>query len=88
VVRRSPSPASPQELADAEKAVSKHINNMFTKLDLYPAGDDNRPALFHGRNDRYEQDRYGEYQEDEMRAIKIVSYGLSSALPAGMPLMP
>ena len=45
-------------------------------------------ALFHGRNDRYDQDRYREYEEDEMRAIKIVSYRLDRALPAGMPLMP
>ena len=45
-------------------------------------------ALFDGRNDQDDQDRYGEYEEDEMRAIKIVSYGLSSALPARMPLMP
>jgi hypothetical protein len=82
VVRRGPSPASPQELADAEKAVSKHINNIFTKLDLYPAGDDNRLALFHGRDERYDQDRYGEYEQDEMRAIKIVSYSLGRALPA------
>ena len=28
-----------------EKAVSKHINNIFTKLDLYPGGDDNRRVL-------------------------------------------
>jgi DNA-binding NarL/FixJ family response regulator len=28
-----------------EKAVSKHINNIFTKLGLYPAGDDNRRVL-------------------------------------------
>ena len=81
-MRRGPSPASPQELADAEKAVSKHINNIFTKLDPYPAEDDNGLALFHGRNDRYDQDCYGEHEQDEMRAIKIVSYSLGSALPA------
>jgi DNA-binding NarL/FixJ family response regulator len=28
-----------------EKAVSKHINNIFTKLALYPAEDDNRRVL-------------------------------------------
>ena len=28
-----------------EKAVSKHINNVFSKLDLYPAGDANRRVL-------------------------------------------
>jgi DNA-binding NarL/FixJ family response regulator len=28
-----------------EKAVSKHINNVFIKLDLYPAGDANRRVL-------------------------------------------
>jgi DNA-binding NarL/FixJ family response regulator len=28
-----------------EKAVSKHINNVFTKLDLYPADDGNRRVL-------------------------------------------
>ena len=28
-----------------EKAVSKHINNIFTKLDLFPAEDDNRRVL-------------------------------------------
>ena len=28
-----------------EKAVSKHINNVFTKLDLYPAEDGNRRVL-------------------------------------------
>jgi DNA-binding NarL/FixJ family response regulator len=28
-----------------EKAVSKHINNIFTKLDLYRGGDDNRRVL-------------------------------------------
>jgi DNA-binding NarL/FixJ family response regulator len=32
-------------LVVTEKAVSKHINNIFTKLDLYPAGDDNRRVL-------------------------------------------
>ena len=28
-----------------EKAVSKHINNIFMKLDLHPAEDDNRRVL-------------------------------------------
>ena len=28
-----------------EKAVDKHINNIFTKLDLPPAPDDNRRVL-------------------------------------------
>ena len=32
-------------LVVTEKAVSKHINNIFTKLNLYPAGDDNRRVL-------------------------------------------
>jgi DNA-binding NarL/FixJ family response regulator len=32
-------------LVVTEKAVSKHINNIFTKLDLYPAQDDNRRVL-------------------------------------------
>jgi DNA-binding NarL/FixJ family response regulator len=32
-------------LVVTEKAVSKHINNIFTKLDLYPAEDDNRRVL-------------------------------------------
>jgi DNA-binding NarL/FixJ family response regulator len=32
-------------LVVTEKAVSKHINNIFTKLDLYPGGDDNRRVL-------------------------------------------
>jgi DNA-binding NarL/FixJ family response regulator len=32
-------------LAVTEKAVSKHINNIFTKLGLYPGGDDNRRVL-------------------------------------------
>ena len=32
-------------LVVTEKAVSKHINNVFTKLDLYPAEDDNRRVL-------------------------------------------
>jgi DNA-binding NarL/FixJ family response regulator len=32
-------------LVVTEKAVSKHINNIFLKLGLYPAGDDNRRVL-------------------------------------------
>jgi DNA-binding NarL/FixJ family response regulator len=32
-------------LVVTEKAVSKHIGNIFTKLDLYPGGDDNRRVL-------------------------------------------
>jgi DNA-binding NarL/FixJ family response regulator len=32
-------------LVVTEKAVSKHINNIFTKLDLYPDEDDNRRVL-------------------------------------------
>ncbi len=32
-------------LVVTEKAVSKHINNIFIKLDLYPAEDDNRHVL-------------------------------------------
>jgi len=32
-------------LVVTEKAVSKHINNIFTKLGLYPAEDDNRRVL-------------------------------------------
>ena len=32
-------------LVVTEKAVSKHINNIFIKLDLYPAEDDNRRVL-------------------------------------------
>jgi DNA-binding NarL/FixJ family response regulator len=32
-------------LVVTEKAVSKHINNIFTKLNLYPGGDDNRRVL-------------------------------------------
>jgi DNA-binding NarL/FixJ family response regulator len=32
-------------LVVSEKAVSKHINNLFTKLDLYPAEDGNRRVL-------------------------------------------
>ena len=32
-------------LVVTEKAVSKHINNIFTKLDLYPGGGDNRRVL-------------------------------------------
>jgi DNA-binding NarL/FixJ family response regulator len=32
-------------LVVSEKAVSKHINNIFTKLDLYRGGDDNRRVL-------------------------------------------
>ena len=32
-------------LVVTEKAVSKHINNIFTKLDLYRGGDDNRRVL-------------------------------------------
>ena len=32
-------------LVVTEKAVSKHISNIFTKLDLYPGGDDNRRVL-------------------------------------------
>jgi DNA-binding NarL/FixJ family response regulator len=32
-------------LVVTEKAVSKHINSIFTKLDLYPAEDDNRRVL-------------------------------------------
>jgi DNA-binding NarL/FixJ family response regulator len=32
-------------LVVTEKAVSKHITNIFTKLDLYPGGDDNRRVL-------------------------------------------
>jgi DNA-binding NarL/FixJ family response regulator len=32
-------------LVVTEKAVSKHINNVFTKLGLYPAEDDNRRVL-------------------------------------------
>lgn len=34
-----------QRMVVTEKAVSKHINSIFTKLDLYPAGDDNRRVL-------------------------------------------
>jgi DNA-binding NarL/FixJ family response regulator len=33
------------QLGITEKAVSKHINNMFTKLDLPPSEDDNRRVL-------------------------------------------
>jgi DNA-binding NarL/FixJ family response regulator len=33
------------ELFVTEKAVSKHINNIFSKLDLPPSGDDNRRVL-------------------------------------------
>ena len=29
----------------SERAVEKHISNIFTKLDLYPGGDDNRRVL-------------------------------------------
>jgi DNA-binding NarL/FixJ family response regulator len=32
-------------LVVTEKAISKHISNIFTKLDLYPGGDDNRRVL-------------------------------------------
>jgi DNA-binding NarL/FixJ family response regulator len=32
-------------LVVTEKAVSKHINSIFTKLSLYPGGDDNRRVL-------------------------------------------
>jgi DNA-binding NarL/FixJ family response regulator len=32
-------------LVVTEKAVSKHINNVFAKLSLYPAEDDNRRVL-------------------------------------------
>lgn len=32
-------------LVITEKAVSKHINNVFTKLGLYPAEDSNRRVL-------------------------------------------
>jgi DNA-binding NarL/FixJ family response regulator len=32
-------------LVVTDKAVSKHINNIFTKLDLHPAEDDNRRVL-------------------------------------------
>ena len=32
-------------LVISEKAVSKHTNNIFTKLDLWPDGDDNRRVL-------------------------------------------
>jgi DNA-binding NarL/FixJ family response regulator len=32
-------------LVVTEKAVSKHINNIFTKLDLHPGQDDNRRVL-------------------------------------------
>jgi DNA-binding NarL/FixJ family response regulator len=32
-------------LVITEKAVSKHINNIFTKLGLYPADDGNRRVL-------------------------------------------
>jgi DNA-binding NarL/FixJ family response regulator len=32
-------------LVVTEKAVSKHIGNIFTKLDLYPAEDGNRRVL-------------------------------------------
>ena len=32
-------------LVVTEKAVSKHINSIFTKLDLFPAGDNNRRVL-------------------------------------------
>ena len=34
-----------QRMVVTEKAVSKHINSIFTKLDLHPAGDDNRRVL-------------------------------------------
>jgi DNA-binding NarL/FixJ family response regulator len=33
------------ELGITEKAVSKHINNVFTKLDMPPSDDDNRRVL-------------------------------------------
>ena len=33
------------QLFVTEKAVSKHINNIFTKLDLPPSDDDNRRVL-------------------------------------------
>ena len=72
----------PPDLGEIEQVHAAHINNIFTKLDPYPAEDDNGLALFHGRNDRYDQDCYGEHEQDEMRAIKIVSYSLGSALPA------
>ena len=32
-------------LVVTEKAVNKHISNIFTKLDLYPADDGNRRVL-------------------------------------------
>jgi DNA-binding NarL/FixJ family response regulator len=34
-----------QRLVVTEKAVSKHINNIFVKFDLYPGSDDNRRVL-------------------------------------------
>jgi len=33
------------QLVVTEKAISKHIGNIFTKLDLYPAEDANRRVL-------------------------------------------
>jgi DNA-binding NarL/FixJ family response regulator len=33
------------KLRITEKAVSKHINNIFTKLDMPPSDDDNRRVL-------------------------------------------
>ena len=33
------------KLLITEKAVSKHINNIFTKLDMPPSDDDNRRVL-------------------------------------------
>ena len=34
-----------QRMVVTEKAISKHINNIFTKLNLYQGGDDNRRVL-------------------------------------------
>ena len=40
-----PAPAGPRALVVSDKAVEKHVSNIFTKLDLPPAEDDHRRVL-------------------------------------------
>ena len=54
-------------LVVTEKAVSKHIGNIFTKLDLYPTEDANRRVLACGGCGRAHSQDALRHQLDELR---------------------
>ena len=41
-------------------------------------------ALFERGEDQDDQDRYGQHEQDEVRAIKLVLSGLGGSLPASL----